>query len=160
MILSRGHTTIRRPHRSIDNLCGVRTQEQGYLGDFFDVADRLFTYVRIWRGTVSSVKTTGKNQIQIATSRLTGLPHASDALHIAALRCECGGDVGSHRTRCDSIATDPFGAIERAGVLRQANKTMLARGIRSACGRHISTDVISVGTSSIRRTGGWETHRN
>jgi hypothetical protein len=56
MILSRGHTTIRRPHRSIDNLCGVRTQEQGYLGDFVDVAYGLLTYVRIWRGTVSSMK--------------------------------------------------------------------------------------------------------
>jgi hypothetical protein len=62
MILARGHTTIRRPHRSIDNLCGVRTQEQGYLGDFVDVAYGLLTYVRIWRDMVSSVKTAGKNQ--------------------------------------------------------------------------------------------------
>jgi hypothetical protein len=153
MILARGHTTIRRPHRSIDNLCGVRTQEQGYLGDFVDVAYGLLTYVRIWRGTVSSVKTAGKNQTRIATSGLTGLPHASDALHVAALRCERGGDVGSHRTRCDGIATDPFGTVKRAGVLRQANETMLARGIRSTCERHISTDVLSVGTWSTRRTG-------
>lgn len=79
-----------------------------------------------------------KTQIQDDTSGLTSLPHASDALHVAAL-CERGADVGCHRTSRDSIATDAFGAVERTGVLRQANETMLTRGIRSTCGRHVST---------------------
>lgn len=66
------------------------------------------------------------------TSELTGLPHASDSLHVAAL-CERGADVGRHRTCCDSIATNPFGAVECAGILRQANETMLARGVCGTC---------------------------
>jgi hypothetical protein len=78
-------------------------------------------------------------------SARTSLPHASDAFHVAALR-ERGADIGSHRTRRDSIATDSFGAVERTGVLRQANETVFARSVCSTCGRqNISTDVFSVG---------------
>lgn len=56
----------------------------------------------------------------------------SQAVHVDTSRPSGLEDIGGHRAGSNDIATNAFGGIERAGVLRQANQTMLAGGVCGA----------------------------
>ena len=58
----------------------------------------------------------------------------SQTVHVDTSRPGRLEDVGSHRAGSNDIASDAFGGIERAGVLRQTDQTVLAGGVCGACG--------------------------
>jgi hypothetical protein len=65
--------------------------------------------------------------------RRTVLSHAADTLHIYAFGREIVANIGGHRTSSNDIAANAFGAVEGAGVFRQADQTVLACCVCGAC---------------------------
>jgi hypothetical protein len=54
-------------------------------------------------------------------SKLTALSHAPKALHVDTVGSKSVADASGHGASSNDIAANAFGAVERAGVLRQAD---------------------------------------
>lgn len=69
----------------------------------------------------------------MAVKKRTILLQESKSFHITALSPQGIADIRGHAACSYDIAANTFGTVECAGVLREADKAMLARRVRGAC---------------------------